>query len=133
MQLKRTMAASATIVSVLAASLAAAPTASATTDGCGDLSNGQLCVRGGKLGTTGTYKFTTSYWRGGPANGEVTVKLGTQRKNDDITAYPLWFGSKKTRNGYAELSRSHKLNSDECVRGVMQYKGKTFTTKWRCP
>ncbi|MFE1175945.1 hypothetical protein [Streptomyces sp. NPDC058773] len=30
------------------------------------------------------------------ARGEITVKLGTQRKNDDITAWPLWVGCKKT-------------------------------------
>ncbi|MGI5261471.1 hypothetical protein [Streptomyces angustmyceticus] len=134
MIIKRALVTSTTVLAVLGGSLVAAPAASATPTGCGDLSNGQLCIKGGKLGKGGKYKFTVSYWRGGSgARGEITVKLGTQRKNDDITAWPLWFGSKKTRNGYAALSKTHELDSDNCIRGVMDYKGKTYVTKWRCP
>ncbi|GLF94091.1 hypothetical protein [Streptomyces yaizuensis] len=120
-----------TVLAMLGLSLAAAPSASATTHGCGDLSNGLLCNTGGTLGRSGTYTFTTKYHRF--RGGEVTVKLGTQRKNSRITALPLWFGSQRTANGHASLSRSHPLDADNCVRGVMEHDDTMYVTKWRCP
>ncbi|MCH0539878.1 hypothetical protein I3F58_09950 [Streptomyces sp. MUM 203J] len=128
---KRIFAALTALIALLGGGLTMAPTASAGSYGCGNTSNGQLCVRGGTLGKDGNYTFKVSYYRSPKA--EITVKLGTQRKNSKITALVLWFGSKKTKNGYVELSKKHHLNANECIRGVMEYKGKTYVTKWRCP
>ncbi|WP_432096015.1 hypothetical protein [Streptomyces sp. bgisy100] len=131
MNIRRSLGISVTVAALLGTTLATAPPASATPAGCGDLSNGQLCVRG-RTGTSGNFRFSTLYWRSG-ARGEITVKLGSQRKTDRIIAFPLWFGSKKTRNGYAKLSKRHHISRHECVRGVMEYKRDIYFTKWRCP
>ncbi|MFJ8231363.1 hypothetical protein ACIQ9E_15615 [Streptomyces sp. NPDC094448] len=130
--MKKLTAATVGTFALLASMVIVAPPASAVPAGCGQLTNGQLCSSGGTLGTTGTYTFTTSYWRTG-GSGEITVTLGTQRKNSNITAFPLWFGSKRTQNGYVELKKSHSINSGECIRGVMEHNNTTYVTKWRCP
>lgn len=127
----RSVGAAAVLSAVLAASVVVAPTASATPDGCGELSNGNLCLTKYTVGKTGSFNFTVQYVR--HTGGEITVKLGTQRKNDQITALPLWFGDKKTRNGVAELSKKHPIDKGDCVRAVMDYKNTTYVGKWRCP
>ncbi|MGW6012884.1 hypothetical protein [Streptomyces sp. NPDC055210] len=65
-------------------------------------------------------------------SGEVTVQLGYQRKNSDITALPGWFGEKKTRNGKASLSGTVDTDPKECIRGVMLHNSETYVTKWSC-
>ncbi|WP_329119789.1 hypothetical protein [Streptomyces sp. NBC_01465] len=96
------------------------------------MDNGNLCITGGKLGKTATYTWTVGYSRNG---GAITVMLGDQRKNSKIVALPNYYGSKKLSSvgGYAELSQKHSVNADDCIRGVMEYKGKMYVTKWRCP
>ncbi|TWV34744.1 hypothetical protein FRZ03_28195 [Streptomyces misionensis] len=73
--IKRSAGIAASLISVLEATAIAAPAASATPTGCGELDNGQLCITGGKVG----------------------------------------------------------VNAGDCIRGVMEYKGTTYVTKWRCP
>ncbi|MFF5716232.1 hypothetical protein [Streptomyces buecherae] len=119
------------LAAILGSTVTFAPAASATPAGCGDLSKGSLCIKGGKVGKTGSYTWRVRYVR--HQGGEIKVKLGSQRKNSDITAWELWFGTKKTKNGVAELRRKHEINKDECIRGVMEYKSKVYVTKWRCP
>ncbi|UZJ31116.1 hypothetical protein [Streptomyces endophytica] len=65
----------------------AAPPAPAAPTGCGDLVRGQLCLRG-PVGSDGTY--TATYRRHGAAAGlgKIPVRLGYQRKNTRITAFP---------------------------------------------
>lgn len=119
--------------SILATCIVIAPAASATINGCGDLSNGKLCLDEYSVGKTGTFTFRVSYGRNDDVPGEITVTLGTQRKNDQITALPDFFGSKKTQNGYAALSKRYSIDKDECVRAVMEHNNKTYIGKWRCP
>lgn len=89
-----------------------APEAGAVSKGCGELTNGILC-NAGPVPEEGTY--TTSYMRHG-VKGEITVRLGY----------------KKTRNGYAELSKHIGLSDEGCIRGIMEYDGQRYVTKWRC-
>ncbi|MFJ2833150.1 hypothetical protein ACIPC1_37360 [Streptomyces sp. NPDC087263] len=129
---KRSMGAVASLVAVLGATVVAAPSASATPSGCGETSNGSLCINGGTIGTKGTYTFTVSYSRNGDP---ITVKLGDQRKNDQITAAENYYGSVKLSSvsSYGELSQKHSIDAGDCIRGIMEYKGATYVTKWRCP
>ncbi|MFD3843749.1 hypothetical protein ACFWWC_47340 [Streptomyces sp. NPDC058642] len=129
--MRRSLGTAAALSAIMATCVIAAPAASATPDGCGDLTNGQLCLKDHTVGKTGSFKFRVSYDR--HVSGEITVKLGTQRKNDQITAGALWFGNKKTTNGYAELSKTHPIDRGDCIRAVMEYQGSTFVGKWRCP
>ncbi|MFE6779497.1 hypothetical protein [Streptomyces sp. NPDC057702] len=119
------------MAAVLGSTVALAPPASATPAGCGKLTNGSLCIKGGKIGKTGTFTWRARYVR--DRGGEITVRLGSQRKDSNVTAWELWFGNKRTTNGVAELSRRHEINKDECIRGVMEYRERVFVTKWRCP
>ncbi|MFT2015635.1 hypothetical protein ACMA1D_07255 [Streptomyces sp. 796.1] len=131
MPTRRSLGTAVALSGILGSTLVLAPAASATPAGCGDLSKGSLCVKGGKIGSTGTYTWRVRYVR--HQGNEITVRLGSQRKDSRITAWPLWFGSKKTRHGVAELRRRHEINRDECIRGVMEYRKNTYYTKWRCP
>ncbi|MEU9208434.1 hypothetical protein AB0D27_10895 [Streptomyces sp. NPDC048415] len=131
--IKRSLGAAASLVSILGTSVILAPSASATPAGCGELSNGNLCISGGKLGKSATYTWTVGYSRN--TSGQIIVTLGDQRKNDQITALPNYYGSKKTSSvsNYAELSQKHSIDAGDCIRGVMEYKGTMYVTKWRCP
>ncbi|MFG2895144.1 hypothetical protein [Streptomyces sp. NPDC048248] len=133
---------------LVAATAAAAPPAPDAPTGCGDLMRGQLCLRG-PVGTDGTYR--TTYRRTGAAEprnprvagspagsaplasgAEITVRLGFQRKNPKITAFPGWFGSRRTLHGAAALSGRVRMLPDECIRGVMEDEDRVFVTKWSC-
>ncbi|WP_043264611.1 hypothetical protein [Streptomyces sp. CT34] len=114
---------------LVAATAAAMPPAPAAPTGCGDLVRGQLCLRG-PVGATGSY--TASYRRDGPAPGEIAVRLGYQRKNSRITAFPGWFGTGRTRGGALRLGGRVEMLPGECVRGVMEHAETVFVTKWSC-
>ncbi|MEU9113136.1 hypothetical protein AB0D04_15470 [Streptomyces sp. NPDC048483] len=115
---------------LVAASAAAAPPAPAAPTGCGDLANGRLCLHG-PVGATGRY--TTSYRRNeaGPA-ADFSVRLGYQRKNTRITAFPGWFGARRLRHGSAALAGRVEMLPDECIRGVLEHIETVFVTKWSC-
>lgn len=123
----------ASLIATLGVTVIAAPAASATPSGCGELDNGQLCITGGKVGVNGTYTWTVSYSRS--KAGQITVTLGDQRKNSKITALPTYYGTATTNKtaNYATLSNKHGINAEDCIRGIMEYKGTTYVTKWRCP
>ncbi|MFG2141669.1 hypothetical protein [Streptomyces sp. NPDC048650] len=112
---------------LVAATAAAAPPAPAAPTGCGDLTHGRLCLHG-PVGATGAY--TTAYRR--PAGGSVTVRLGYQRKNARITAFPGWFGTRRLRHGDVALGGRVEMLPDECIRGVMEHRGTVFVTRWSC-
>ncbi|MFG2227972.1 hypothetical protein [Streptomyces sp. NPDC048644] len=126
---------------LVAATAAAAPPAPAAPTGCGGLAGGQLCLRG-PVGAAGRY--LVSYRRGattGPARaiggsrpvpGEITVRLGYQRKDARITAFPGWFGFRRTVRGAAELSGRVEMLPGECIRGLMEHRDTVFVTKWSC-
>ncbi|MFF4291143.1 hypothetical protein ACFY0R_38490 [Streptomyces sp. NPDC001633] len=116
---------------LVAATAAAAPPAPAAPTGCGDLVRGQLCLRG-PVGSDGTY--TATYRRQGAAAGlgEISVRLGYQRKNTRITAFPGWFGTRHTRHGAVTLSGRVEMLADECIRGVMEHAETVYVTKWSC-
>ncbi|MCR8577176.1 hypothetical protein [Streptomyces sp. Isolate_219] len=116
---------------LVAATAAAAPPAPPAPTGCGELVRGQLCLQG-PVGADGMY--TATYRRHGSAAGpdEIIVRLGYQRKNDRITAFPGWFGTRRTQGGAVGLSGRVEMLADECIRGVME-RGETFyVTKWSC-
>jgi hypothetical protein len=101
----------------------------ATPRGCGDLSQGRLCIEGPIGGKGG---FTTRYVRyeGGP---DVPVRLGYQRRDRRLTAFADWFGTRTTTNGRAELTGHLATAADECIRGVLQDPhGKAYVTQWEC-
>ncbi|KUL42577.1 hypothetical protein ADL22_13905 [Streptomyces sp. NRRL F-4489] len=123
------VAAAGAVLGLVLAAAAAAPAAPDAPTGCGDLVRGRLCLRG-PVGTTGVY--TAVYRRDDPAAGELTVRLGYQRKNSRITAFPGWFGTGRTRGGAVRLSGRVEMLPDECVRGVMEYVRTVFVTKWSC-
>ncbi|MFG2532008.1 hypothetical protein [Streptomyces sp. NPDC048516] len=116
---------------LVAATAAAAPSAPPEPTGCGDLVRGQLCLRG-PVGAAGTY--TAAYRRLGAASGrdEIIVRLGYQRKNDRITAFPGWFGTRRTQGGAVVLSGRVEMLADECIRGVMERGETVYVTKWSC-
>ncbi|MER5888695.1 hypothetical protein ABT160_33125 [Streptomyces sp. NPDC001941] len=121
----------AAVLALLAALLVAAPPAGATPRGCGDTSNGQLCVDG-PFPVAGLY--CASYWRTRTA-GEIRPRLGYQLglKNSDSVDVRRWWGSKATRNGYVRLCGHVAGKSVEtCIRSVMSYKGAIYASKWRC-
>ncbi|MGP8301411.1 hypothetical protein ACTPOK_26490 [Streptomyces inhibens] len=116
---------------LVVATAAAAPPAPAAPTGCGDLVRGQLCLRG-PVGSDGMY--TATYHRHGAAVDldAITVRLGYQRKNARITAFPGWFGTRRTQGGSVELSGRVEMLSDECIRGVMERGQTIYVTKWSC-
>ncbi|AXG79788.1 hypothetical protein [Streptomyces paludis] len=100
-----------------------------TPEGCGELSGGRLCVEG-PIGGAGT--FTTRYDQH-PGRPEIAVRLGYQRKDARITAFPGWFGTRTTRQGHAELTGTLDTEPGECVRGVMEdERERLYVTGWRC-
>ncbi|MFI0242092.1 hypothetical protein [Streptomyces sp. NPDC016845] len=123
------------VVALLGASMVAAPpaVAAATPAGCGELSHGNLCINGGRLGRHATYTWTVHYSRS--ADGQITVLLGDQRKNGRMTALPNYYGKARTSrvSGHAERSQKHSVDAGDCIRGVMEYRNKMYVTKWRCP
>ncbi|WP_129296039.1 hypothetical protein [Streptomyces lydicus] len=116
---------------LVAATAAAAPPAPQEPTGCGDLVRGQLCLRG-PVGADGMY--TAAYRRRGAAGArdEIIVRLGYQRKNDRITAFPGWFGTRRTQGGAVVLSGRVEMLADECIRGVMERGETVYVTKWSC-
>ncbi|MFJ2177351.1 MULTISPECIES: hypothetical protein [unclassified Streptomyces] len=99
-----------------------------TPKGCGDLSGGRLCVEG-PIGGAGP--FTTRYVRTG-VGPEIPVRLGYQRKDARITAFPGWFGTRLTRHGRAELTGVIDTRPGECIRGVLDHQGRLYVTRWHC-
>ncbi|GAU68544.1 hypothetical protein SSP35_08_00380 [Streptomyces sp. NBRC 110611] len=63
---------------------------------------------------------------------EITVRLGYQRKNFRITAFPGWFGSRRTAGGAVGLNGRVEMLPDECIRGVMEHGQTVYVTKWSC-
>ncbi|WP_052744304.1 hypothetical protein [Streptomyces odonnellii] len=99
-----------------------------TPKGCGDLSGGRLCIEG-PIGGAG--RFTTRYVQHTDRPG-TAVRLGYQRKDDRIVAFPGWFGTRHTRHGRAELARTLDTAPGECIRGLMEHRNRTYITQWRC-
>jgi hypothetical protein len=97
-------------------------------EGCGDLSGGRLCIEG-PVGGTGT--FTTRYDRRGDRPG-IPVRLGYQRKDARITAFPGWFGTRRTSHGHAELTGTLTTEPGECIRGVLAHGDRLYVTGWYC-
>ncbi|MFJ9615851.1 hypothetical protein [Streptomyces noursei] len=122
-------AAAVALLALLAATAAAAPAAPTAPAGCGVLVRGRLCLRG-PVGATGLY--TAVYQRDEPVLGELTIRLGYQRKNSRITAFPGWFGTGRTHGGTLRLSGRVEMLPDECIRGVMEHTATVFVTKWSC-
>ncbi|AIA03971.1 hypothetical protein ACFU90_36940 [Streptomyces noursei] len=122
-------AAAVAVLGLLAATAAAAPAAPDAPTGCGVLVRGRLCLRG-PVGAPGRY--TAVYRRDEPMPGELTVRLGYQRKNSRITAFPGWFGTGRTQGGTLRLSGRVEMLPDECIRGVMEHTATVFVTKWSC-
>lgn len=98
-----------------------------TPEGCGDLTDGRLCVEG-PVGGEGV--FTTRYVRhtGPPA----TVRLGYQRKDARITAFPGWFGTLRTKEGATTATGTLDTARGECVRGLLHHEGRDYVTEWLC-
>ncbi|MFI9355230.1 hypothetical protein ACWGQL_36035 [Streptomyces lydicus] len=132
---------------LVAATAAAAPPAPDAPTGCGDLVRGQLCLSGpvGSDGTyTAAYRRHTATPRGAAPAGalagddgrdgadEITVRLGYQRRNTRITAFPGWFGTRRTQGGAVVLSGRVEMLADECIRGVMEHGEAFYVTKWSC-
>ncbi|MFF2521974.1 hypothetical protein [Streptomyces liangshanensis] len=100
-----------------------------TPRGCGDLSGGRLCIEGPIGGKGG---FTTRYVQhdGGP---DLAVRLGYQRKDDRLTAFADWFGTRRTRDGVAALGGHLDTEPGECIRGVLlDPEGQAYVTQWQC-
>ncbi len=97
--------------------------------------SGRLCLRG-PVGASGRY--TTAYRRSpaaapaASASADFSVRLGYQRKNARITAFPGWFGTGRLRQGAAVLGGRVEMLPDECIRGVMEHDETVFVTKWSC-
>ncbi|MFD3521009.1 hypothetical protein [Streptomyces sp. NPDC058653] len=103
-----------------------------TPAGCGDLSGGRLCVDG-PVGGRGA--FTTRYVRhgAGPRTGPATaLRLGYQRRDARITAFPGWFGTLRTEDGPAALTGTLDTEPGECVRGLLHHAGRDYVTEWLC-
>lgn len=99
-----------------------------TPDGCGDLTGGRLCVEG-PVGSRGT--FTTRYVRhdtGGPPD----VRLGYQRKDARITAFPSWFTTLRTKGNSTTATGPLDTAPGECVRGLLHHGGREYVTEWLC-
>lgn len=112
--------------------LIAAPAASATPKGCGDLTNGQLCVN--KLSSTAAGDFETLYWRHG-GKGSIEVKLGVQFKNSSGKIYGIdWLATRTVKSGgLVKAKRYFTTDPGWCVRGTMvSGDSATFITKWLC-
>ncbi|MFJ2115494.1 hypothetical protein ACIOEX_27015 [Streptomyces sp. NPDC087850] len=100
-----------------------------TPKGCGDLSGGRLCVEG-PVGGSGT--FTTRYVRNA-GGADIPVRLGYQRRDARITAFPGWFGTERTRQGRAELAGAIDTEPGECIRGVLDdLRDGLYVTRWHC-
>ncbi|MFJ9245382.1 hypothetical protein [Streptomyces sp. NPDC101776] len=116
---------------VAALSIAMAPAAGATSDGCGDLDNGQLCIYH-PAGPSGDYE-TRYFKNGGP---DVVVMLGEQAKTPDGNVQPkdydsTWLTAKAGRT----VSKTRYLTMDKgwCIRAAMKTKsGETYIGKWYC-
>ncbi|WP_330174054.1 hypothetical protein OG875_11025 [Streptomyces sp. NBC_01498] len=112
----------------LGAGLLLAPSG-VTPEGCGDLTGGRLCVEG-PVGGTGT--FTTRYIRHG-AGPETALRLGYQRADARITAFPGWFGTLRTEDAPAALTGTLDTAPGECVRGLLGQGDREYVTEWLCP
>ncbi|MGW8601829.1 hypothetical protein ACWGLB_23155 [Streptomyces sp. NPDC055893] len=129
--MKRLLSILMTLAAIVMGSLVMAPTASAALpNGCGQLTNGHLCISG-PTPNAGTY--TSSYTRYG-ADGEITVRLGIEIKIERTgkIAQTSWIGYKKTQNGHAALSRHTLLDSEGCIRAIMEHGGTKYVSQWRC-
>jgi hypothetical protein len=120
------------LAAILFASVAFAPQASATPNGCGDTDNGQLCIR--KVDG----KWVTSYWRhgAGGADGSITVRLGWQEKFSNGYVDSAQFDSPKLTveaGKTIKYGRNPVKQNDSCIRGTMKHSSDTYVTKWVCP
>ncbi|GGZ21758.1 hypothetical protein GCM10010300_76840 [Streptomyces olivaceoviridis] len=112
-----------------AVSVVVAPSASATADGCGDLSNGQLCI---KHPSTPGGTYTTEYFK--HSGGDVQVQLGYQSKYDDTTQ-PKHFDSPwLTAKSGKTVKHGRYLTLDKgwCIRALMKTHDDDFVGKWYC-
>ncbi|MFD3582793.1 hypothetical protein [Streptomyces sp. NPDC058683] len=113
----------------LFASLAFAPQASATPDGCGDLDNGQLCIR--KVDG----KWVTSYFRHS-GDGSIKVRLGWQEKFSNGYVDSAQYDSpllSVAAGKDVKYGRKPVKQSDSCIRGNMKHNSDEYVTKWVCP
>ena len=114
-----------------AISIVMAPEASATTDGCGDLDNGQLCIFHPSK-PSGNYE--TRYFKNGGA--DVLVMLGEQAKTPNGTVQPKDYDSAwLTAKAGHTVSKTRYLTMDKgwCIRAAMKTKaGDTYIGKWYC-
>ncbi|MFJ4919905.1 hypothetical protein [Streptomyces sp. NPDC088725] len=101
-----------------------------TPKGCGDLSNGRLCIDG-PIGGAGA--FTIRYLRRPGDPGGAEVRLGYQRKDNRITAFPDWFGTARIHHGTAQLTGTLDTAPGECIRGVLlDAHERPYVTRWKC-
>ncbi|MFJ5137584.1 hypothetical protein [Streptomyces sp. NPDC088707] len=119
------------LIAIVAGGIVMAPAASAALpNGCGQLTNGHLCISG-PTPNPGTY--TSSYTRYG-ADGEITVRLGIETKIERTgqMSGTAWIGYKKTQNGYAALTRYTIMDTEVCIRAIMEHGGNKYISQWRC-
>ncbi|MFH8717636.1 hypothetical protein [Streptomyces zaomyceticus] len=117
-------------VAILGIGVVVAPSAMATPNGCGSLSNGQLCVDK-PSGASGT--FVVSYLRHS-GEGTVTVSLGAQFKTPNGTVHPTdWIADRTIKTGTkGSASRYYTTDSGWCVRAAMKSGQATYISKWLC-
>lgn len=117
------------VTTLFAASLFVAPEASATTDGCGDLTNGVLCI---EWPSTPGGNYTTSYWK--HDGSDVDVKLGYQTRyqsNEHPKTYDSpWLTAKSGK--YTKQWRCLTLDDGWCIRALMKTSDDSFIGKWHC-
>lgn len=116
-------------IAILGIGVVAAPAAMATPSGCGDLSNGQLCLN--TPGPSGTYEV--SYYRHA-GTGSITVEMGVQHKTPNGTVHPVdWINTRTIAVGkYGTVYKYYTADRDWCARGAMKSGNTTYITKWVC-
>ncbi|GHH57675.1 hypothetical protein GCM10018773_65320 [Streptomyces candidus] len=112
--------------------LVAAPAASATTAGCGELTNGLLCLDKLTPRESGDYRVQYDRYSG---SGALSVKMGIQHKSEGYNPKAFtWLGTDTVSAGGSVWSdkRYYTITDGDCLRGGMVAGGKSFVTKWRC-
>ncbi|BCM65726.1 hypothetical protein EASAB2608_01060 [Streptomyces sp. EAS-AB2608] len=124
---KFTFAASA--AALFAVSVLVAPSASATADGCGDLSNGQLCI---KHPSTPGGTYTTEYFK--HSGGDVKVELGYQSRYSNKMQPKHFDSGWLTAKSGKTLKKGRYLTLDKgwCIRPLLKTHDDEFVGKWYC-
>ncbi|OKH98924.1 hypothetical protein A6A06_25290 [Streptomyces sp. CB02923] len=115
-----------------ASSLITAPAASATPRGCGDMANGQLCIKQPAGNHYGGY-YTTDYFK--HSGKAAKVKLGYRArtpngKDNGIVWDSKWLNVKAGKP--VQKKRYLTMDRGWCIRGYMKSGGKTYQTKYLC-